>query len=264
MNGLAKNRLLLLTVAIFPLFAYVDVTFRSHLLRDSVSSADYLMYLYGGMREYIPNPTEPFMFPPVWMILVLALPFATLSYPLQDVQSFGQQVLYRSKSRHAWWLSKCAWSMLCALTYHLVLMALTLLLCLVFGIPLGSEINSELLARLFQMAPWMIREGTLILDFGCVVTLILVSISLNLLQMLLSLFVKPVFSFLTIAIVALTSCYLMSPLLIGNYAMLIRSNTIIDGGLNFTIGALIALVVALGAVFVGMAKFRHYDILEKR
>ena len=58
---------------------------------QSVSFADCILYIYGGMREYIPSPTNPFVFPVIWVLVFLPLCFFTLNYPYQDMQSFGQK-----------------------------------------------------------------------------------------------------------------------------------------------------------------------------
>lgn len=45
---------------------------------------DFAMYLFGGMKPYIPNPDEPFLFPVSWFLVFGICLFLTLYYPVYD------------------------------------------------------------------------------------------------------------------------------------------------------------------------------------
>lgn len=68
---------------------------------------DFLFFITAGMEEYIPMPGNIFMFPALWMLMILAPLYITLYYPFYDLTAYGKNVLINSKSRDAWWLSKC-------------------------------------------------------------------------------------------------------------------------------------------------------------
>src|SRR5699024_3132015 len=91
----------------------------------------------------------------------------------------------------------------------------------------------------------------------------LISIGLNLLQMTLVLFIKPLYSFGTIAVILLSSAYLLSPYLPGNYAMPIRSNDVVENGVSISGGLIMFLIIVLVAFIVGSLYFRRYDILDE-
>jgi len=262
-NGFLKNKLLLLMAIIFPALCCFDISYQVRLAKDSASFADYFTYLYGGMKEYIPSPTDPFMFPVIWTVLFLVLPFATLNYPLNDIQSFGQQTLLRTKGRLIWWLSKCCWNVLSCVFYHLIVIGIIVLFCLITQTELRMNIHGDILWSIFQIKEANRLSGQIELNIGLILAPILISISLNLFQMALSLFIKPVFSFLSILIIVLSSSYLLSPFMIGNYAMVVRSNVIINNGVNFTIGMIIGLFLSFISLMVGTVKFIYYDIINK-
>ncbi len=113
-NGICKNVGLILAPFIIALISFVDFNRKFYPLALAESStsnviptyADHIMYIYGGMAQYIPNPAEPFQFPARWMIWFMSLLFFMSSYAYNDMQTFGIQILTRSGSRRAWWLSK--------------------------------------------------------------------------------------------------------------------------------------------------------------
>ena len=90
-----------------------------------------------------------------------------------------------------------------------------------------------------------------------------VSIVLNMFQMMLCLFLKPIFSFFLVVIVLLGSAYMMTPFLLGNYAMVYRYNWMLKEGLSLDTGRTLLLMIYLCSVVVGNVRFKYYDILEK-
>ena len=67
---------------------------------------DFAMYLFGGMKPYIPNPDEPFLFPVSWFLVFGICLFLTLYYPVYDRDTFGKMVIVYSGSRTKWWTAK--------------------------------------------------------------------------------------------------------------------------------------------------------------
>lgn len=55
---------------------------------------DFAMYLFGGMKPYIPNPDEPFLFPVSWFLVFGICLFLTLYYPVYDRDTFGKYERY--------------------------------------------------------------------------------------------------------------------------------------------------------------------------
>ena len=262
-NGLLKNKVLLIASIIIPAFLCSDISRKINMGGDTASFADNFVYVFGGMKEYIPSPTEPFVFPAVWMVLFLALPYATLSYPLNDIQTFGQQVIFRSRQRTAWWLSKCAWNILCCVLYNLIVVGIIILFCVVTKNDINLSINKNLMQAIFDIKDQSLPETNLHLTIVTMLSPVLIAIAVNIFQMTLSLFIKPMFSFLVTATILLSSCYLLSPFFIGNYAMVTRSDTIITNGCNFDIGIFVAVTIILLSAVAGIFRFNRYDIINK-
>ena len=92
---------------------------------------------------------------------------------------------------------------------------------------------------------------------------ILCSVAFNLLQMTLCLFIKPIFSFFVTAVLLVSSAYLLSPYILGNYAMPLRYSWIFEGGVSFQVGIVASVLLAVVAVIIGMMRFRKYEILNR-
>ena len=90
----------------------------------------------------------------------------------------------------------------------------------------------------------------------------LVMAALNLLQMTFSLFIKPFYSFIVTTSILLVSSYYLSPFLIGNYAMPLRSDRLLGDGVNLTVGIWFAVAVIVLSVVVGEIVFQRRDILK--
>ena len=88
---------------IFPLFIAIIGFFELHrriaIWGTEVALGDYWMYLYGGMKEYIPTTGNPFQFPTMWIAVFLFSSFAVLNYPMKDLQNMGTQILVHVQGR---------------------------------------------------------------------------------------------------------------------------------------------------------------------
>lgn len=94
---------------------------------------DFAMYLFGGMKPYIPNPDEPFLFPVSWFLVFGICLFLTLYYPVYDRDTFGKMVIVYSGSRTKWWTAKCAWIIVATFLYFFLCWILLLINCLLYG-----------------------------------------------------------------------------------------------------------------------------------
>jgi hypothetical protein len=124
------------------------------------------------------------------------------------------------------------------------------------------DINVELLARNFLAEPMSLTSDSIRLQFLLFSSPILISVALNLLQMTISLFIKPIFSFLLMSVILISSSYLMSNSMLGNYGMIFRSNIVLKNGLNFEPGIYISLIIIVLSIIIGMFKFKKYDIIN--
>lgn len=229
-------------------------------IKISAGFADFLTYLYGGTTTYDPYSGNPFA---RWMLVLLSVCFLTLHYPNQDVQTYGQQLLIRTQSRLAWWLSKCIWNMAGVLLYHGLLILSAALFCLLVQADFTGGPQKELLYHLFQVVPNQRMPAAAPWNCCFIVLPILVSLALNLLQMTFALFVKPILSFSILSSLMVSSACFASPCLVGNYAMILRLDTVTVDGVSIKAGVIFSLLLLLLSVMVGCVRFARCDILNQ-
>lgn len=233
--------------------------FQSRSLIGTGSWMDYLLGCFKGLPPQMSLDT--FSFPIQWFLVMAGSLFVNLDYPLNDLTRAGQQVIIRSVSKRGWFLSKCAWNLLSCAVY-ILLGALT---ALVFALATGGSITftstpafrENILEIYGTNAPTAAQ--TLIAAVGLP---LLTLIALNMLQMVLCLLIKPVFSFLICVSLLVVSLFWASPYVPGNGAMVLRSSLLTEGGQE-PVTVLLACFAVIGiCIIVGMIRFNRMDHLR--
>lgn len=221
---------------------------------------DYILYPFAGMKEYIPRPDVPFIFPVIWMIIYLMLSYIILYYTYNDLTGFGQKILLSTGKRRSWWLSKCIWVVLSVITFFLIAWITIFLFCIAAKIPISFTVTKEIfdILNITSDTSFYSKDYIILVIF---ILPVITMIAVNLFQTALSLIVKPIFSFAMTAALLLTSAYYLSPFFIGNYAMPIRNKKIVENGVSFVDGLLFALILSIVSIFIGWYIFERKDIL---
>lgn len=262
--GMTKLFIVLLLVIAFCVDFYLQK--RSVYFFDAITPSgtwiDYLFYFHAGIKEYIPSLTDEFIFPAKWLLLHLFILYSTLYYPDRDLSSMGLNILVRTKGRVAWWVSKTIWSVCYVFACYLIIFLFVYLFGLVVDEPISLEITPIFINDLLRAdSPFDTFSSNLV---PIIILLpLLVSIALNLLQMTCSLFIKPIYSFGLMGVILLASAYNMHPLLIGNYAMPIRSEYVVENGFQASTGIILSVVIMFFSFIVGSIYFKRYDILHE-
>ncbi len=221
---------------------------------------DYMMGCFEGVNRVDP---KTFQFPTMWLLIMGAGLFMNLDYLLGDLSLSGQQIIVRSGNRRGWYFSKCIWN-LCSTALYLLLGSLGVLVftILMGGVP--SVANSPTVTEVFF--PELYNTGFLIpVGEGLFMTLLLPYLhlaALSMVQMLLCLFCRPVFSFLLCMSQLMVAVYIYSPWVPGNGAMVQRNDM-----LNYFMGvsaeksAIVAVAIILLCVVIGCLRFKKTDIL---
>lgn len=97
---------------------------------------------------------------------------------------------------------------------------------------------------------WSVNLNLLLMPF-------LFTVSMSLLQMTLCLFVKPTVSYVFSVVVCILSAYYLNPVIIGNYAMALRSNQLVSNGVDINIGIICMVILGLFSVVIGMLRFKN-------
>ncbi len=150
-NGYVKQPLFY----IFPLFivgmGFADSYRQVSVWETKSALGDYWLYLYGGMKEYVPTLGNPFQFPAIWIMVFLMSSFLVMSYPMRDLQSTGTQMLVHAQGRSKWWISKCFWNLFSTFSYHITVLLLIVLLCIFVDVPITWEIHQKTIISMFSL-----------------------------------------------------------------------------------------------------------------
>lgn len=253
-------------VAVFAVFVLSALSLwsTSEISGNSASAltlGDYFVYVFAGMKEYIFDPRNPFNFPPLWMFIFLTISYLTLNYPYQDLMGSGKHELIESGSRSVWWYSKCCWVLL-----SVVLFYAAAALGLVFFVLLsGGFLNISVSPTITSIIDFGVDCSSGPWDIAPLLTLLpVMTIAVCLIQLMLSLVIKPVPSFLCTVTLLFFSIYFKTNYLPGNYLMVIRSEIFLVSGVSWIYGVVIALVAIIFTVMLGRSVFANADIMEKR
>ncbi|HEY9575257.1 MAG TPA: hypothetical protein VIR32_06950 [Lachnospiraceae bacterium] len=265
-NGI-KNRLYCLY---FPL-VIAGITFtigyynivKVEKMPNLLSFGNLYVFIYGGMVEYIPAPGNYFIFPGLWLIMMLIPAYMVLSYPIKDFVGMGKMILVQGQTRTLWWISKCVWNVVMTVLFHGIVSITIFLLTFFITGRISFQVDGKLQGILFSLPLDREPIEDIELSFALIVLPLLYSVAINLLEMLLAFYLKQTFSFLSILILSLIGAYLYHPFMISNYAMLIRNKVIHPTGMESRLGYCILVILVLLVVVIGQRYLSKKDIMEK-
>lgn len=254
---------------VLPLFVLCGINIAQELNALGISGTfgDYLMGCFQGSLPFRSDFQQNlyFRFPSRWLLVTVGCVALSLSYPFGDFRTIGVQFLIRSKKRLNWWLSKCIWCAMQTIYYFLEGIIGLLVVCAYNGGTLNLNLTEEYLQSSFSDAPELLRlpAGYLpVVQAICMAALVM--FTLCLLQMTIGLILKPVIGFLAVSSVLFISSIWFSVLAIGNFAMAIRTELFLEGGLVVLAGIGGCGLVILASVIVGCVYIRRWNVLPDR
>ena len=249
----------------FLLDAYMRI-FYSDIPIKNVTVTEIVMFIFNGMKEFVPGSEEPFSFPIMWMVIFVLLLFFTLYYPYNDIMGYGKNVLIASTSRTVWWLSKCVTTICICIVYFFIAAMSILIFAFAFGLKFELTVKPEVFAVLLRYG---IPEGfnlspePLHMVLTIFVLPFIFAIAMCLFQMLLTLIIRPFASIIAVTAIFMVSAYYVSPFMIGNYAMTQRSICFVSNGVDPVVGVIIIASIIVFSIVVSTVLFNRYEILEK-
>lgn len=223
---------------------------------------DFLLYAFGGCDLYIFDLDRPFAIPFQWLLLILLAIYINFDLTEESSAGLNVQLLLRAGDKKQYWLSK----ILCITISTSLYFMLGVIVTLGCGSALGGVSSLEidnLILNVMNLSSMVPREAT---SPAFIPTLLMVwfaILTITLLQQLISLFIKPIGSFLVVAVFLFLSAYFMKPFFFGNYAMMIRNALLCEGGVDAAEGILILSLVSLASIAGGCVVYDRKDILSK-
>lgn len=247
------------TIACIKLYNLVSSASAADLYEGETSVMDYWIYIIQGREPYVFNIYTLYEVPIIWVLVYAFLFVSLVTYPVQDMQKWGYQMIIRSGNRKNWWCAKCVWCVLYVLLYYAVCFVTVMLFSFMNGI------NFSIRPSDYVMENYCLETFAKCSDIRLIIiTLlqpILLSVLLGILQLVISLKGSPVLSFGIVFTIIMLSAYKQSWLLIGNIGMPYRIDKINEGGLDSNISLLVAFSGIFVCLMVGYYIFKKQDIL---
>ena len=226
-----------------------------------LSFGDVVMTEMGGeLPMALTSLEDTYLFPIKWFLPHILILYFTLNYAKNDLVHGGIQVLTRVKNRQLWWISKCIWNIVTVVSCFALGVATLFAWTAATGKELLFKLNPDLFSCVMREAlpGQTATAGTYFLAL-CVMPCV-VCVAVSLLQMCLSLVVKPVYAYTTACIYYIAGAYYAHPLFISNYSMGVRSAAV--GFYNFypSIGLITCLVLSLTAILAGAVFLERMDL----
>jgi hypothetical protein len=216
-----------------------------------------LLPVMGGAREYVLSADSSFQLPAYWFLFHVYLFFLIGFYPVSELYLGNGQALIRTRSRKIWIVSKLFSIFLNITLYYGCFLLLLLIGNLLHG---GEIIPRNGIIGLGGIAIFNKSISDLFVAF--ILLPLLVSVALGVIQILMSLFLDPVLSFMAVVGYLIASVFWMNPLLIGNFSMLYRQDWISGKAtIDITTGTVLCFVLTVVALILGVIMFQRKDIL---
>jgi hypothetical protein len=214
------------------------------------------------------NPDIKIAIPYLWFAIFVFAVFISFDYMHNDLTQFGIQILSRSKKRADWWFSKCLWSVLSSIWFYF-LFFLTIIL---FGaaneysiIPSSNPESLNIIADQSIMYSFIgITKASGIVHLKLFLLPLLVIITLNMIQMFLTLFIKPMHAYLIIVGLLTVGILTDMPIAISRLSMVTFSKIFYENGYNEETGLIICCIFIISTIIGGSLLFKRYDILPDR
>lgn len=241
-------------------FCFSSLMFYSSAINLNIKASliDCAIYIYEGMNVYIPSAENAFKIPIIWLLLQIIIAFIILNYPTQDLHKYGIQILTRTKKKFSWWISKCFWNIVSVILFYAVGFVIIFIFSTVLGVI--SFAPTDQASEAINMVN--LRNANNFDVIICVFILPLItSVAVSLLQMAVSFIIKPIYSYICIVSLMLASAYYFSPILIGNFSMLLRNNVVYPNGIISAVAITIDIIIIFISIFMGYCFFKKRDII---
>ena len=219
---------------------------------------DYLLYAFNGCDPHI-IVDSVFVVPILFLVIFLFPSLITLNYPYKNLHDHGINVMVGGGSRILWWFSKIVYIIVWTFLYFGLLYGVLCLLCLLTGNRISMEISWQITENIIQHTFASVPSST-DLFYQLIIIPILVSASINILQMFLSLLTGCEYAFMVVVALYLASVYFPNHILPGTYAVLAQSLLIEGGTCNSAYALAVCSATVVIAIVGGCFRIRRYDI----
>lgn len=206
--------------------------------------------------------------PYMWLAVFIFSMFTAFDYAYDDISNFGMQIISRTGKRASWWLSKCIWSILSGVYYYILFITTVIIFAAINGYSLSFSDNSLISDLIANCSSYYTYKGaetvksTELLLF--ILSPLIVICTLNIFEMTLSLFIKPLYSFFITLGVLLLSAFVDWIFVFPRSAMLPFSSYYQQNGYSMKAGLIVCAIMIVCTAVMGRVWFKKYDILPAK
>jgi len=213
------------------------------------------------MNKFSREFNQIFKIPFEWLSLNLFIAFLTGNYTTYELYGFGQQLLIRTHKKSLWIASKYFYGVYTVVLVYFIGYLIMLIFSLACGGNLNFLPNIEFCWNEYGVDFSKISRA--VFFKAAIIQPIMVSIAVTFIQITLSWILKPIISYLFVAIYFIASAYFQSYILIGNHSMLLRNLIFKANGLDGNICVVIDITIICTVLGIGIMVFKNCDIVKK-
>lgn len=221
---------------------------------------DCFIYFFKGARM-VNLESGSFDIPVIFLGLQIIIASMVGYYPFDDIYGYGKQVFIRVDKKRRWWISKCAWVFATVFMTYLLIYLSIAVYCLFAGVRMDMSYSSELIMGMDGMFIDFIPIHNMILYVF--VMPLLYSLMISYVQVMLSMIIGPIISFLLVMIYDIVGILVTHQLLFANYSMIYRDMSVTGVDIQPVYGAIFMLIVMLLSIIAGGFVINKKEIFEK-
>ncbi len=247
-----KKYIPIILLCVYVVFT-INITAKSAGMAPNI--IDYLFGLFKGEPPYLIKLAQtertPFTLPPLYLLFNFYLSWLISYYPLREMGNLGRHTILKHGTKQKWWISKCVWATYTVISYYATVL-------IVFGIALVFSGKSGFVRDITLLKDTINSEkvdynhleqlSNTSLAVMCILLPLVVSLGLSMIQMMLSLVIKPIYSQVVIIGVLVCSSFSCKVFLPGNYLMYLRNRQLL---FNSGVGTISGLILGICIILFG-------------
>lgn len=266
-EGVIKNKRFI-SVPLVSIFACMvaDIKINNYIFGCQLSvkrtAFDVFAEIFHGIDPLIRQ--QSFQLPYMWIGIFMCILFIAFDYINKDISQFGIQVVTRLKSRKEWWYSKCISNIVTSLCYYLIFIAVVIIFCLINRYDLSLQNTPEISQLLSTSGIYSYKQLTVFTNKEVIIQIVsplILLITLNLMQMMLSLIIKPAYSIVITMGILLIGLFIDNVYAFSRMGMCMMSNIYYTDGYDLIKGSIVCIVIIITSISLGACIFERYDIL---
>ena len=228
-------------------------------LSYSASVGDCLLYIMKGNEVYIPKLEKPFEIPIMWYLIYLLVFYIIMDYTNTTFYILGKQSFIKIKSRYYWWYAKCIMC-LCVTILSYITIICSIFCVAIFRGNVSFMISLEIAEVISNIS--FVEYSTISIWNSILFIPILTVFTIGIIQILISLLGKTLYSYFLICIYLVASTYYHKYyIFIGNFMIPIRNRLMYTRGYDSILALTIDIGLLLGAFYGGKIIIRKYDVM---